>query len=286
MEALQTLLDRTKGADLLTPELRVLYGGPLSIPEAPSGRPYVVVNFVYTIDGHTSYGSGYAGGGLVSAYNEQDTFIMGLLRTAADAVMVGANTLREEGEHLWTHTHIAKAFDAEMTAMRRELGKQRRYPLNTFVTGSGEVISGSAQAKLPAVFRHAEVEPIVFTTQSGQERVARDFTGVSAPQVYTFGNEAEVDLPMMLRYLRTEMNVKLLLVEGGERFAGALCKAGLYDEFFLTMSPFIVGQTRENPRPLIVSGFEFTPEQAPRHRLMSLKEHEDYVFSRWQRIVQ
>jgi len=134
MKPIKTLEDRSKGKGILTPTLQRLYGGPLSFPNAPTDRPWTVVNFVTTMEGHTSFNiPGQEGGGEISGFNEQDTFIMGLLRATADAVMVGANTLRLEPNHLWTPSFISKEHATLFEALRKKLGKKSPNPRNMFV---------------------------------------------------------------------------------------------------------------------------------------------------------
>jgi hypothetical protein len=108
MKQITTLLDRNGGLDrtVLPEELRILYGGDLRFL-AYDDRPYVIGNFVSTLDGVVSFEiPGKSGGGDISGFNEADRFIMGLLRASADAVVVGARTLREVApEHLWLAEH-------------------------------------------------------------------------------------------------------------------------------------------------------------------------------------
>ena len=49
---------------------------------------------------------GQSGGGPISGFNQQDRMVMGLLRAVADAVIVGAGTLRSAPQHLWTAEYI------------------------------------------------------------------------------------------------------------------------------------------------------------------------------------
>ena len=108
MEPITTLLDRTDalGPSVLSEKLRNLYGGDLRFP-LHRDRPYVIGNFVSTLDGVVSFEvPGKSGGGDISGFNEADRFIMGLLRASADAVIVGAGTLREVAMgHLWLAKH-------------------------------------------------------------------------------------------------------------------------------------------------------------------------------------
>ena len=51
-----TLYEREEPKEqFLTPELQRLYGGDLYFPEPHSNRPYVIANFVETIDGVVSF---------------------------------------------------------------------------------------------------------------------------------------------------------------------------------------------------------------------------------------
>jgi hypothetical protein len=85
---LETLYEVDRGS-----ELRDVYGR-LAFPPH-QGRPYVIGNFVTSLDGVASLQvAGQAGGGPISGFNPRDHLVMGLLRAAADAVIVGAGTLR------------------------------------------------------------------------------------------------------------------------------------------------------------------------------------------------
>ncbi len=83
-------------------------------------------NFVSSIDGIVALEAGTApSGGIISGRNEADRFVMGLLRAFADAVLVGAGTVRAEGgKALWTTEYIfpaaAKAYADLRQVLRRE----------------------------------------------------------------------------------------------------------------------------------------------------------------------
>jgi hypothetical protein len=91
---LETLYDPGQGDGLPLPAALAGLYGPLRLP-TPAGRPIVLGNFVTTLEGVVSLGvPGQAGGGPISGFNPHDRMVMGLLRAAADAVIVGAGTLR------------------------------------------------------------------------------------------------------------------------------------------------------------------------------------------------
>ena len=105
MALVRTLIDRDQDhfGPALPPGLRELYDGDLRFPKSPAERPFVIANFVSTLDGVVSYEiKGRAGGSTVSGSDSADGFIMGLLRACADAVIVGARTVHDVSpEGLW-----------------------------------------------------------------------------------------------------------------------------------------------------------------------------------------
>jgi hypothetical protein len=83
MGLVQTLIDRDQEyAEPSLPQgLRELYDGDLQFRTPPVQRPFVVGNFVSTLDGVVSYKiKGHAGGSTISGSDPADRFIMGLLR--------------------------------------------------------------------------------------------------------------------------------------------------------------------------------------------------------------
>src|SRR5579863_1537747 len=106
LDPLDSLYEVEYGSTLpLPPELATIYCR-LQFP-AYQGRPYVIGNFVTTLDGVVTLNvPGQAGGGPISGFNQHDHLVMGLLRAVADAVIVGAGTLRAVPHHRWTAQYI------------------------------------------------------------------------------------------------------------------------------------------------------------------------------------
>jgi len=131
MRLVRTLIDCDKhyAESALPQELGELYDGDLHLDRSGAARPFVIANFVSTLDGVVSYKiKNNAGGSAISGSDPADRFIMGLLRASADAVMVGAGTLHEtSADSLWTPESTypdAKRFYAEyrVNAMHRPTG--------------------------------------------------------------------------------------------------------------------------------------------------------------------
>lgn len=144
MQLLKTLIDRDKyGGPALTPSLHELYDGNLQFPAA-SGTPYVIANFVSTLDGVISFRlPGRSGGSAISGSNPADRFIMGLLRASADAVIVGARTVQDVDRHsLWSAEYSypsSKAlFDEYRTNTLEEKVSRSRRRLGQRQAGSVE----------------------------------------------------------------------------------------------------------------------------------------------------
>ena len=76
MEQITTLFDRNGALDqtVLPEELRIIYGGDLRFL-AHDDRPYVIGNFVSTLDGGGQFRDSGKSGGDVGGFNEADRFI-------------------------------------------------------------------------------------------------------------------------------------------------------------------------------------------------------------------
>ena len=94
----------------------------------------VAANFVESLDGVVALPDARGeSGAVVSGGSEADRFIMGLLRACADAVLIGAGTLRAAPGDLW----FADSIFPEATSLYARIGKLR--PRLYVVSGSGKV---------------------------------------------------------------------------------------------------------------------------------------------------
>lgn len=280
MEPLATLFDRSDmpARTTVPSRLRELYGGDLSFPEAPD-RPYVVANFVSTMDGVVSYGvAGKSGGGHVSGFNRQDAFVMGLLRAYADAVIVGAGTLHGDPGHVRIAPFIFPETEHLYTELRRGLAKPTLHPLNVIVSGSGRV-----DLREPT-FHTPGLETLILTSRPGRARLEADHgNALSRTNVRVAGDGTVLSAAAMLKLLYAEFGVRLLLHEGGPTLFGRFLVDELVDELFLTVAPHIAGRSAESPRRGLVEGVAFPPEQAPGFELVTLKRAGEHLLLRWRR---
>ena len=131
MQPIIRLLDRSSATPRhdLPASLKAAYGGALDFPR-PTARPVdVVANFVPTLDGVVSYQIPHkSGGGEISGFNEEDQFIMGLLRSSTDAVLFGSGTLHGDSGHVRIPEFIYPQLRDDFRSFRRPYLKNRSIP--------------------------------------------------------------------------------------------------------------------------------------------------------------
>ena len=171
MGLVRTLIDRDREyvESALPQKLRELYDGDLHFRRSPAARPFVIANFVSTLDGVVSFEmKGLSGGSTISGSNPADRFIMGLLRASADAIVVGAGTLRDvSAKSLWTPEYAYP--DAKHLYKEYRVNAQHKpeYPLLVIVSGSGRL-----ELKR-AIFRTPDIPAVIITTSTGRDELTR-----------------------------------------------------------------------------------------------------------------
>ncbi|HKT39015.1 MAG TPA: dihydrofolate reductase family protein [Ktedonobacterales bacterium] len=270
---LETLYDAAAGnLILLPPALAALYG-PFSLP-VHANRPYVIGNVVTTLDGVVALNTlGHMGGGAISGNNAHDRLVMGLLRAVADAVVVGAGTLRAVPGHLWTAAYIAPAFASVYQEVRTRLSKPS-LPLNVIVTARGGIDS-----HLP-VFQSRQVPVLLVTTVTGTQHLhERGFP--DWVQVRAIGEGATLGAQAILDAVRQVSSCETILVEGGPRLMSGFFAARCLDELFLTLAPQVAGRDDRTARPGLVAGQRFAPEHPVWGTPVGVKRGGSHLFLRY-----
>jgi riboflavin biosynthesis pyrimidine reductase len=283
VEPIRTLFAARPGepSGAVFPEgLRARYDGNLFFPRAPEDRPYCIANFVSTLDGVVSFNlPGQSDGAPISDSNEEDRFIMGLLRASADAVVVGSGTLQAAGpQGSWLPEAIYPAAKDLYQQYRTEVLGKQEYPLVVIVTGTGELDLASV------VFHIPRTRVLILTTEQGKRRLSQSGSeALASVEVRVLSAAEERISPFaILKLLRQEAGVQLLLHEAGPTLFGEFLAGGFMDELFLTMAPQIAGRVAENARPGLVANVQFSPATAPWCKLLSAKSAADYLFLRYQ----
>ncbi len=256
----------------LPPELAGLYGS-LGFP-AQRGRPYVIGNFVTTLDGVASLSDPrQAGGGPISGSNPHDRMVMGMLRSVADAVIVGAGTLRSVPNHIWTAEYIYPALSDAYRRLRTALRKNDP-PWNVIVTARGEIDPG-----LP-VFRSDAVKALVVTTPEGARRIRKRGFPPSVV-IDEAKNDGAIGAREVLSAVGRRHPGEIFLVEGGPQLMGDFFAEKCLDELFLTIAPQVAGREGSVDRPGFVAGKRFAPERPLWGTLSGVKRGGSHLFLRY-----
>ena len=283
MALVRTLIDREQDhvEPALPPGLRELYDGSLNFGTSFTDRPFVIANFVSTLDGVASYQiQGQAGGSTVSGSDPADGFIMGLLRASADAIIVGARTVHDVSpQSLWIPEYTYPDAKHLYTEYRVNVLHKPEYPLLVVVSGSGKLELERA------IFRMPGMRTAVITTSVGRDELARaGATKLPSVQIYALDARCGTIAPAaMLQLLYAQLGVRRLLHEGGPALFGQFLAAEAVDELFLTVAPQIAGRRSDTIRPGVVQGVEFMPDSAPWFQLLSVKQRAEYLYLRYQR---
>ncbi|WP_129627554.1 RibD family protein [Candidatus Oscillochloris fontis] len=253
---------------------QAIYASNWYLPPAHADRPYTFTNFVASHDGRISFAEpGRSGGGAVSRCAPHDTWLMGLLRARADAILTGAGTLQVARRHLWTPTQAFSA-DAQFFADLRLAEGRTPIPLLVVVTSSGDLPANAAALR-------GDPQPVLIATTPAGATRAYTRLGERPGVSYHISRSETVDLIGLCADLRQHMGVRSLLSEGGAMIYGTLVAQRLLDETFLTNSPIIIGSPPGRPpRPSLIEGVGFSPDDPPRLRLLSLRRAGDYLFQR------
>ena len=197
-------------------DIASVYDGTLGPP--PDDRPHVTVNMVAAVDGGTAV-QGRSG----TLSSPPDRAIFRLLRSLADVVLVGAETVRAEGYG------TVKA-DDDVRAARVARGQTPAAAL-AIVTKSHHHDWSST------LFTEATQRPFVLAPADAEVEALR-----AAEQVATVirAGTGGVDLAEGLRQLRQDHDVLRVLCEGGPSLNAQLAH-GLLDQLCLTVSPQLVG---------------------------------------------
>jgi riboflavin biosynthesis pyrimidine reductase len=273
MKSLETLYETTRGKSLpLPPRLARVYGR-LRMP-LQRRKPYVISNFVTTLDGVVSLNEkGHASGGDISGFSAQDRAVMGLLRAVVDVIVVGSGTLEVDRRHVWTAERIYPPFADDYRRLRRALGKDAT-PLMVVVSGGGKL-----DLSLP-LFASGEMRSLIVTSVAGAKRLRKQEVPEFV-EIRTARGGNAISARAILDQVRRVNDGKLILVEGGPRLLGDFFAAGLLDEQFLTLAPQVAGREEGDRRLGLVMGRTFAPRAPLFGRLTDLRRCGSHLFLRY-----
>lgn len=225
---------------------------PLDLADrAGDERPYTIANFVSSADGQAAFR-----GHSTALGDRADREVFHGLREQADAVFAGTGTLRAE-----RYGRLVR--DPERRRRRVQAGRSPE-PLACVVTRSGDL-----PLDIP-MFSEPEARIVVFSP------VEQHLSSCTAQVELVRLDRGELTLTTVLRRLRTDFGIGLLLCEGGPTVFGALLDEQLVDELFLTLAPKLTGG---GASPSISAGPELS-ELEPL-RLVWALEHDSALYLRY-----
>ena len=212
-------------------------------------RPYVTLNVAESADGKIAP----IDRGKISFGSGEDRAQMEVLRAEADGVLIGAGTLVAEDPPLVIRDPALRE--------RRVAAKGAPNPRNI-------VVCSNLPENLAAMnfFQSPETEKLVFTTEqtpADRREIAARYARV---EVIPLDQSGRVDLLKVLHALPA-LGVTRLLLEGGGELNFSMIQAGLIDEIYLTICPFIFGG---RTAPTAFDGAGFTRDHV---RKLALKSH-------------
>lgn len=247
----------------LPPVLAALYGDDLGFTEA-----CVYANFVASLDGVVALGFEYPhSGSAISGREPADRFVMGLLRACADAIVIGAGTLRASPRHHWTPQHVYPAAAAGFAELRHRRGR----------AADPELVVVTARGALPADHPALQAGALIITTAAVVRDLRSSFP--ASCTVLAAGRGPRLSMCEVLDAVHARGH-RLLLTEGGPYLVGQLMADGLLDELFLTIAPVPAGRS-DAMRPGLIAGQEFLPAHRHSADLVDARRHASYLFLRY-----
>jgi riboflavin biosynthesis pyrimidine reductase len=231
-----TLLERLLPAGAPATAAEIVAG--LGISGQPTrGRPRVMLNMISTADGRATLG-GRSG----ALSDPADRALFHALRSAVDAVLVGAGTAR--AEH---YGRIVPDASRRAERVRRGLSEE---PLACIVSGRLAL-----RAEEVPLLGEPAAQVVILTAAPGCLPA-----GAARVDYIRAARDGALDLAGALAELGERFAVRNVLCEGGPHLAWQLLAGGLLDEMFLSLSPKLAGGEGTASEGLrILAGAELEP---------------------------
>jgi len=175
--------------------------------------------------------------------SREDRRVMGVLRARADAVLMGAATLRSFPEPV--------------------LADKPKQPLNIVVSSALEGLSPRWE-----FFASGKTHKLVFTSFKASVTRVRSFKKIADVIVLDKPTAQRNTAVQIIEHLE-KLKIRSLLVEGGGGLMWDFAKPNLIDEYYVTLTPRILGGISS---PTLVDGTGFDPKQSLNLRLKECRQ--------------
>ncbi len=269
----------------------------LYFPAPPENRPYTFASMVLSLDGKMAFQDNPQGPVVASANQVDpsggltDFWILNVLRAHADAIIVGAKTLKSEPDVVFS------CFDPDLVAERKErLSKDKECPLNIIVSLDGQDVPFDH-----SLFSEPEIDTLIATCQAGgkylQEQYGEDtlligpYFSIDEIQPRVIKEQVEAGLSarkkvilmtgkdspdaVVLLFILRQIGIKHLLVES-PTYTWLLMKQQMLDEFFINYSTLFIGGPIT---PGYANGFSYLDHPHSKFLVISIHQN-SFLFTR------
>lgn len=224
-----------------------------------TNRPYVVLSCAMSADGYIDDATDRR----LLLSNDADFDRVDAQRSAADAILVGANTIRRDNPRL-----MVRSEDRRAERVSRGLPPS---PAKVTITGTGDL----DPSRTFFTSGGPDVPRLVYAADPAAELARAALAGSQAVEIIPAGDP--VDLAAVLSDLGAR-GVERLMVEGGTSMHTQFLAAGVVDELQLVVAPFFVG---EDAAPRFVGAARFPVDSMHRMTLAAVAQIGDCALLRY-----
>jgi len=209
-----------------------------------NSRPIVILSAATSIDGKIATKNGDS-----KLSSKQDSIRLHKLRSKVDAILVGKNTV---------------VVDDPLLTVRHTTGKN---PTRIILDSNGTISEKSIILKTCD-----KIKTIIVVTKKISKTNLKKLNKFPIEIIYA--GEKSINLKQLLRKLYKK-NIKTVLVEGGGTTNWEFIKYDIFDELFITLSPFLIGGIDSVS---FVEGQGFSKiSKSPNLRLKSMKRLKNHL---------
>ncbi len=188
--------------------------------------------------------------------SNDDRFLMERLRTDADCVIIGANTVKIEDTPLIIRN--------PKLLKRRIYLKKNLQPVNIVISSKLDFNFSKSH-----FFSSVNTKKIIFTTNN-INRQLKQKASKYAEIIETKSTNKRVNLVEVINYLKNKLNYRNILIEGGGELNFSMLYHNLIDEIYITLCPYVFGGKNI---PTTIMGYGFDKYNIKRFKLISCEKN-------------
>lgn len=276
-------------------KIEKIYGA-LKFPNLKADRPFLYASFVTAIDGTIAFKDNLSSSQIVrnkefdSKAGKADLWILNLLRTVADGIILGPKTLQVES------SLTAHIFDKELIEARTKLLNKTQIPYNIIISKKGKTIPYEHR-----IFSEEEIPVMIVTSPQGAQFITEqlnypveviDLTAANMAEganelnnkeeiiILVTGQGSELNEKILFKYLK-EAGLDKIMVETPS-YAHYLMQYKFLDEIFINQAGSYIG----GPKFLNNNSISaFNAGSEPRAKMVTIHTYNSYFFAFRYRLI-